>query len=848
MDFVSTVYSPNINELIIKWNKISNAQIMENDLKYLCDFVEKRINSLEKSYKSNNKQLKPKRIIEEISKELVELLSSCPEYEVLLMFKTITELHYSVSDDIGYVTENMTKLRDNFGKLYSLIYESYNTFVQKNKDFLNSILNHSNDFFIDLFGFNTLKMNYLKKDHNSKTIERISQMYMRVTIIVTQGLKIKQENGNFVMNKQEQEKLKTTYHLLSNGYYTHATPTLSNSASKLQQLASCFLLDTDNEDNSARKLLNHVDAISSNIGGIAINMSRIMCRDSFNRETGFKDSTFGNIQVMDKMGLNSIDGKRKTAKAFYLEPWHGDIEFFLNLKKIVQKEELQAVNIFIALWIPDLFMERVENNENWSLFCPYESERLWDTCGEEFEELYKSYEKDPTRIKKSIDARKLWDLILEIQRQSGVPYIMYKDAVNRKSNQKHIGTITCSNLCTEIVQWCSPNSYAICTLASVCLNKFVKDSMFYKGTNGIYYCDLNFKNKAYFDFDELGKVVQTITRNLDSLFEINYYPIPELIDNAFDNRAIGIGVQGLADAIMMMDYIFDGDESLKLNAEIFETMYFHAIKESMMIAKERGYPCKNFYGSPISKGLFQFDLVNEERRTWKHIHKDLKNRKVRLSGKWDWDWLRKEVMKYGVSNMYFIALMPTASTSQILKNNECIEPYTTNLYIRGTMAGKYRVWNKFLIAELRARNLWTPEIIKQLTYNSGSVQSIDIFDERLKKKYRTVWEIPHRSMARLSLARSPFVDQAESSNVFYPEPTLKKMSSYLFLRWKYGLKNGSYYTTTKVPELSSRKMFSQLKERKQNIEKITKIENKKNNNTQKEFCSRNNRDCLVCSS
>jgi len=559
-----------------------------------------------------------------------------------------------------------------------------------------------------------------------------------------------------------------TYNGMSEKLFTHASPTLFNSGTNKPQLSSCFLLTMkDDSIEGIYETLKQTALISQSAGGIGLSIHHIRAKGSFIRGTnGTSNGIVPMLKVFNDTAryVDQGGGKRKGAFAVYLEPWHADIFDFLEMKKNTGKEEQRARDLFYALWIPDLFMKRVEEDGMWSLFCPHEAPGLADCYGKEFEALYKSYE-EKGLAKKTVRAQDVWFAVLESQIETGSPYMLYKDAANEKSNQKNLGTIKSSNLCTEILEYTAPDEVAVCNLASVALNKFVDV------TGG----------KAVYNHKKLYDVVYQMTVNLNRIIDINFYPVPEARNSNMRHRPIGLGVQGLADTFFEMRLPFESKEALKLNNDIFETIYFAAVTASKDAAKKEG-PYSTYAGSPMSQGIFQFDMWGVKPS----------------SGNWDWNALKAEVATHGVRNSLLVAPMPTASTSQILGNNECFEPITSNIYVRRVLSGEFAVVNRFLVNDLIKMGLWNDKMRNEIIANNGSVQNINSIPEELKALYKTVWEIKQKSIIDMSAGRGPYIDQGQSLNVFVEDPNFGKLSSMHFYAWKAGLKTGMYYLRTRA--------------------------------------------------
>lgn len=641
----------------------------------------------------------------------------------------------------------------------NIVSHEYHDLVCKNKDKYDAMIDYTRDFIFDYFGFKTLERAYLLKK-NGKVVERPQHMWMRVSIQL--------HGDNF-------ERVKETYDALSQGYFIHATPTLFNAGTQHPQLSSCFLL-TMNEDSikGIYKTLGDCAMISKWAGGIGLAVHNIRARGS--HIAGTNGESTGLVPMLkvfnDTAKYVNQGGKRNGSFAIYLEPWHADIEEFLKLKLNQGAEEDRARDLFYGLWIPDLFMKRVESDGQWTLMCPHECPGLSECWGEKFEELYTKYEKEG-KGRKTVSAKKIWQMILDAQIQTGTPYLCYKDAANAKSNQQHLGTIKSSNLCTEIMEFTSPDESAVCNLGSLALPKFVE-----------LYEDGNY----YFNFQRLRDYTRILTRNLDIVIDKNFYPTEECRNSNMRHRPIGIGIQGLADVFAKLKLSWTSEEARKLNREIFENIYFAALSESNELAyvKARGTvfrddPYSSFEGSPISQGKLQCDLWNSEPIT-KYL---------------DWYGLRGSCKK-GVRNSLLVAPMPTASTSQILGNNECFEPFTSNLYTRRVLAGDFMVVNKYLVHDLTRLGLWTSDVRSQIIANNGSVQGIVEIPQDLKDVYKTVWEIPQKVLIDMAADRAPFICQSQSLNLFLAEPTYAKISSMHMYAWKKGLKTGCYYLRTKA--------------------------------------------------
>ncbi len=678
------------------------------------------------------------------------LTTKHPDFAKLAARIAISSLHKVTSKSFSNTMKRLyTYIDPKTGENAPLVSKETYGIIKKNAALLDSNIIYDRDFSYDYFGFKTLERSYLMKIEGN-IVERPQHMLMRVAVGI---------HGEDIQAAIE------TYNLLSEKWFTHATPTLFNAGTPKPQLSSCFLLTMkDDSIDGIYDTLKQCAKISQSAGGIGLSAHHIRAKGSYIKGTG--GTSNGIVPMLRNFDMTAryVDqggGKRKGSFAIYLEPWHADVFEFLELKKNHGKEELRARDLFYALWVPDLFMKRVEQNENWSLFCPNETPGLSECYGEEFERLYEKYEKEG-RYRKQIKAQDLWFEILESQIETGTPYILYKDAANKKSNQKNLGIIKSSNLCTEIIEYTSPDEVAVCNLASIALPKFVTED----GT---------------FDHQTLYDITYVVTRNLNKVIDINYYPVEEAKRSNFRHRPIGIGVQGLADTFIKLHMPFDSDEAKGLNIDIFETLYFAAMTASKDLAKTDG-PYQTFKGSPVSKGIFQFDM-------WGVTPK---------SGRWDWDSLKKEVKKHGVRNSLLLAPMPTASTSQILGNNECFEPYTSNIYTRRTLSGEFIVVNKHLMRDLIELGLWNDGMKNRLIDANGSVQNISEISQSVKGLYKTVWEISQKVIIEMAADRGAYICQSQSMNIHIQDPNFGKMTSMHFYAWKKGLKTGMYYLRSKA--------------------------------------------------
>ena len=678
-----------------------------------------------------------------------------PDYAKLAARIAVSNLHKNTKKSF---TETMTDLivyeNPRTGKKAPMIADDVYEIMMANAEKLDSTIIYNRDFGYDYFGFKTLERSYLLKI-NGIIVERPQHMLMRVSIGI---------------HKEDIDAAIETYELMSKKYFTHATPTLFNAGTPKPQMSSCFLLQMqDDSIEGIYDTLKQTAKISQSAGGIGLSLHNIRATGSYIRGTnGTSNGIVPMLKVFNDTAryVDQGGGKRKGSFAMYLEPWHADIFDFLDLKKNTGKEEMRARDLFYAMWISDLFMKRVQEDADWTLMCPDECPHLFDTYGDEFEKLYEGYEK-VGKGRKTIKARELWEKILESQIETGTPYMLYKDAVNRKTNQKNLGVIRSSNLCTEIMEYTAKDEVAVCNLASIAIPMFISEDQ-----NG----------KKYFNHKKLFDITKKVTRNLDTVIDRNYYPVIEAENSNFRHRPIGLGIQGLADAFIMLRLPFTSDEAKKLNQDIFETLYFAAVTSSMEIAKAKE-PYSTFKGSPMSEGEFQFNM-------WNVSDDD-------LSGRWDWKKLRKNVMKHGVRNSLLVAPMPTASTSQILGNNEAFEPYTSNIYTRRVLSGEFIIVNKHLLEDLVELNLWNNDMKEEIMRANGSIQDIESIPEDLKELYKTVWEMSMKDIIDMGRQRGYFIDQSQSLNLFMKDPDYAKLTSMHFYGWKSGLKTGMYYLRTK---------------------------------------------------
>jgi len=677
------------------------------------------------------------------------LTTKHPDYALLASRIAVSNLH---KNTIKSFSETMRILHGyvdpKTGKDASMIADDVWEIIEKNAEELDSSIIYDRDFGFDYFGFKTLEKSYLLKV-NGKIAERPQHLFMRVAVGI---------------HKEDIESAIKTYNLMSERWFTHGTPTLFNAGTPKPQMSSCFLISMkDDSIDGIYDTLKQTAKISQSAGGIGLSIHNVRATGSYISGTnGTSNGIIPMLRVFNDTAryVDQGGGKRKGAFAIYLEPWHADIFEFLDLRKNHGKEEMRARDLFYALWVSDLFMQRVEANEDWSLFCPHEAPGLADCWGKEFEDLYTKYEREG-RARKVIKAQELWFAVLDAQVETGTPYLLYKDAANGKSNQQNLGTIKSSNLCTEIIEYTSPDEIAVCNLASIALPRFVREGVF--------------------DHVKLYEVTYQATLNLNKVIDGNYYPVKEAEYSNLRHRPVGLGVQGLADAFILLRLPFESEEAKKLNKEIFETIYFAAMTASKDLAIKDG-PYETFKGSPLSKGKFQFDLWNVTPE----------------SGRWDWENLRLDVMNHGVRNSLLVAPMPTASTSQILGNNECFEPYTSNIYTRRVLSGEFVIVNKHLLRDLVNLGLWTPAMKDKIITANGSVQDIAEIPQEIKDLYKTVWEIKMRTIIDMAADRGAYICQSQSLNLFINQPNASKLTSMHFYAWKKGLKTGMYYLRTQA--------------------------------------------------
>jgi ribonucleoside-diphosphate reductase alpha chain len=672
-----------------------------------------------------------------------------PDYALLASRIAVSNLHKETKKTFSEVIDDLHHYIDpKTNQNASLVADDVYAIIQENKEAFDSSIIYDRDFRYDYFGFKTLSRSYLMR-LNGKIAERPQQMLMRVAIGI---------------HKHDVASAIKTYNLMSEGWFTHATPTLFNAGTPKPQMSSCFLL-TMKEDSieGIYDTLKSCAQISQSAGGIGLALHDIRATGSYIKGTnGTSNGIVPMLRVFNDTAryVDQGGGKRKGSFAMYIEPWHADVFDFLDLKKNHGKEEQRARDLFYALWIPDLFMQRVKENGDWTLMCPHECPGLSDTHSAEFEALYTKYEKEG-KGRKTIKAQDLWFKILESQIETGTPYMLYKDAANAKSNQQNLGTIKSSNLCTEIIEYTAPDEVAVCNLASLALPKYVTED----GT---------------FDHDKLFEVTYQATLNLNRIIDENFYPVEEAKNSNLRHRPIGLGVQGLADAFIMMGLPFESEEARALNREVFETIYFASMSASKDLAKVEG-PYETIKGSPVSKGIFQFDMWG-----------------VTPTNRWEWDVLKEEVIKHGVRNSLLLAPMPTASTAQILGNNECFEPYTSNIYTRRVLSGEFIIVNKHLLKDLVREGLWNKDMRQKIMTANGSVQNINEVPQRLKDLYKTAWEISQKAIIDQAADRGAYICQSQSLNIFMENANFGKLTSMHFYGWEKGLKTGMYYLRTKA--------------------------------------------------
>ncbi|KAJ6805573.1 ribonucleoside-diphosphate reductase large subunit-like [Iris pallida] len=691
-----------------------------------------------------------------------------PDYASLAARIAVSNLHKNTKKSFSETVKLMyNHVNERSGLEAPLIAEDVYEIITMNAARLDSEIIYDRDFDYDYFGFKTLERSYLLKVCG-KVVERPQHMLMRVSVGI---------------HMDDIDAVVKTYHMMSQRWFTHASPTLFNAGTPRPQLSSCFLICMKEDSiEGIYDTLKECAVISKSAGGIGVSIHNIRATGSYIRGTnGTSNGIVPMLRVFNDTAryVDQGGGKRKGAFAVYLEPWHADIFDFLDLRKNHGKEEHRARDLFYALWIPDLFMKRVQDNGEWSLFCPNEAPGLADCWGEEFERLYMKYEKEG-KAKKVVVAQNLWFEVLKSQIETGTPYMLYKDACNRKSNQQNLGTIKSSNLCTEIIEYTSPSETAVCNLASIALPRFVRDKdVPLESHPSKLVGSIGSKNR-YFDFDKLAEVTSIVTTNLNKIIDVNYYPVETARQSNMRHRPIGIGVQGLADTFILLGMPFESPQAQKLNADIFETIYYHALKASSELAVKEG-PYETYKGSPVSKGILQPDMWN-----------------VAPSSRWDWPALREMIAKHGVRNSLLVAPMPTASTSQILGNNECFEPYTSNIYSRRVLSGEFVVVNKHLLHDLTETGLWSPALKNRIVHENGSVLNVPEVPENLKAIYKTVWEIKQRTVVDMAVDRGCYIDQSQSLNIHMDQPNFGKLTSLHFYAWSKGLKTGMYYLRSRA--------------------------------------------------
>lgn len=702
-----------------------------------------------------NDSIQTTKLDELIAQTAAYSVTKHPDYGLLGGRLAVTSLHKTTDPS---VLNTFRRLRENkclmIEKDAPLIHQDVWAVVEQHHEELQSMIDWTRDLRYEYFGYKTLERSYLLRVEvsrgNLEIVERPQHLLLRVALGIHQG---------------DLERVRETYELLSTGMFTHATPTLFNAGTPQPQMSSCFLVAMREDSiEGIYDTLKQCARISKAAGGIGLHIHCIRSSGSYISGTnGTSNGLVPLLRVWNNTAryVDQGGGKRKGAFAVYLEPWHGDIFDFLMLKRNTGKDEQRARDLFYGLWVPDLFMKRVEKNEKWTLMDPNSSPGLSDTYGDEFEALYERYEAEGRGVK-TIQAQELWFAILESQIETGTPYMLYKDACNRKSNQKNLGTIKCSNLCTEIVEYTSPDEVAVCNLASIALPRFVDVA------------------RGVFDHQLLYRVTKTVVVNLNKVIDRNFYPVEEARRSNFRHRPIGLGVQGLADAFILLRLPFSCPEAQTLNEEIFETIYYAAVESSCDIASVEG-PYETFPGSPASQGILQFDMWDKQP----------------TSGRWDWSSLKERVKRVGIRNSLLLAPMPTASTSQILGNNECFEPFTSNIYLRRVLSGEFPVVNKYLVVDLIRRGLWSEDVRNQIIANNGSIQKIAEIPNDVKELYKIVWEIRQKDIIDMAAARGKYIDQSQSLNLFLESPKSSQLTSMHFYTWKQGLKTGMYYLRTR---------------------------------------------------
>ncbi|CAO2040312.1 unnamed protein product [Urochloa humidicola] len=745
-----------------------------------------------------------------------DMTGSHPDYASLAGRIAVSNLHKNTMKSFSETVTVLYMHQDErSGLMAPMIADDVYEIVMKNAARLDSEINYDRDFDYDYFGFKTLERSYLLKV-GGKVMERPQHMLMRVSIGI---------------HKDDTESAVRTYHMMSQRWFTHASPTLFNAGTPRPQLSSCFLICMkDDSIEGIYDTLSECAAISKSAGGIGVSIHNIRATGSYIRGTnGTSNGIVPMLRVFNDTAryVDQGGGKRKGAFAVYLEPWHTDIFDFLDLRKNHGKEENRARDLFYALWIPDLFMERVQRNEQWSLFCPNEAPGLADCWGDEFQSLYCKYEREG-RAKKVVSAQALWFDILKAQIETGTPYMLYKDTCNRKSNQQNLGTIKSSNLCTEIIEYTSPSETAVCNLASIALPRFVREKGVPIESHPAKLVGSRGSKNRYFDFDKLAEITLTVTYNLNKIIDISYYPIENARRSNIRHRPIGIGVQGLADTFILLGMPFDSPEAQQLNKDIFETIYYHALKASADLAAKEG-PYETYAGSPVSKGILQPDMWN-----------------VVPSERWNWSAIREMISQVGLRNSLLVAPMPTASTSQILGNNECFEPYTSNIYSRRVLSGEFVIVNKHLLHDLTEIGVWSPILKNKIIYEDGSVQKVTEVPDDLKAVYKTVWEIKQKTIVDMAVDRGCYIDQSQSLNIHMDQPNFGKLTSLHFHTWSKGLKTGMYYLRTRAAADAIKfTVDTTLLQDKQETSEEDDVQAK----MAEVVCSLNNRDeCLACGS
>ncbi|KAJ0458218.1 putative ribonucleoside-diphosphate reductase [Helianthus annuus] len=746
------------------------------------------------------------------------LTANHPDYASLAARIAVSNLHKNTKKSFSETIKDMYfHVCERSGKKAPLIADDVYEIIMKHAAKLDSEIIYDRDFDYDYFGFKTLERSYLLKI-GGKVVERPQHMLMRVSVGI---------------HKDDIDSVIKTYHLMSQRWFTHASPTLFNAGTPTPQLSSCFLLCMkDDSIEGIYDTLKECAVISKSAGGIGVSIHNIRSTGSYIRGTnGTSNGIIPMLRVFNDTAryVDQGGGKRKGAFAIYLEPWHADVYEFLDLRKNHGKVEQRARDLFYALWVPDLFMERVRSNGTWSLFCPNEAPGLADCWGQEFENLYTQYEKQG-KAKKVVQAQDLWFTIMTSQIETGTPYMLFKDTCNRKSNQQNLGTIKSSNLCTEIIEYTSPTETAVCNLASIALPRYVREKGVPAESQPSKLVGSQGSSNRYFDFDKLAEITSVVTTNLNKIIDVNYYPVETAKTSNLRHRPIGIGVQGLADAFILLGMPFDSPEAQQLNKDIFETIYYHALKASTELAEKEG-TYETYNGSPVSKGVLQPDMWG-----------------VTPSDRWDWNALRSMIAKNGVRNSLLVAPMPTASTSQILGNNECFEPYTSNIYSRRVLSGEFVVVNKHLLYDLTEMSLWSPTLKNQIIYEDGSVQKISEIPQHLKEIYKTVWEIKQKTLVDMAVDRGCYIDQSQSLNIHMDQPNYNKLTSLHFHAWSKGLKTGMYYLRSRAAADAIKfTVDTSLLDKKRKIAEDGNEDD--NTKMSKMVCSLMNREeCMACGS